>query len=315
MINCAAVTATRTAPSTARPPNVDLSVQVGSLTLSNPIIAASGTFGYGVEFAHLVDLNTLGGIVVKGLSLEPMLGAPSPRLVPTASGMVNAVGLQNIGVRAFVRDKLPSLRRYRTAIIANVFGRTIQEYVEVVRILENAEGLAAYELNVSCPNVETGGSEFGNDPRTTEAVVAAVRQVAKRPLWVKLPPLVGSLAPIALAAEAGGANALTIANTYPALCIDVHTGQPRLGNVVGGLSGPAIKPLSLRLVWDASRVVRVPIIGSGGVETAEDTLEYLSVGAVAVQVGTAHFADPAASARILERVRSYWNSIKLSGIS
>lgn len=281
------------------PGAVDLSVNIGALRLANPILAASGTFGYGIEFAHLVDLNRLGGVVVKGLSLEPMDGAPAPRLCETAGGMLNAVGLKNVGVRAFAAEKLPLLRAYRTAIVANVFGHSRGEYAEVVRVLEQAEGLAAYELNISCPNVASGGLQFGSDPQMTAEVVAAARKAARRPLWVKLSPNVTDIATIARAAEAEGADALTIANTYPAMSVDYRTRGSRLGNPTGGLSGPAIKPITLRLVYEACGAVRIPVIGLGGIETPEDVMEYLVVGASAVQVGTAHFVDPRASLRLV----------------
>ena len=279
---------------------VDLTVHVGAVRLRNPILAASGTFGYGVEFAHLVDLNSLGGLVVKGLSREPMEGAPAPRLCETPSGMLNAVGLQNIGVRAFVAEKLPVLRKYDTAIIANVFGYSVEDYLEVIRVLEDAEGLAAYELNISCPNVKKGGMQFGGDPASVAEVVGAARKAAsKLPLWVKLSPMVADIGLIARVAEGAGANALTVANTYPAMAIDPWSGKSRLGNQTGGLSGPSIKPITLRLVWETARAVKSPIIGVGGIETAEDVLEYVAVGATAVQVGTASFADPRASQRLV----------------
>jgi dihydroorotate dehydrogenase (NAD+) catalytic subunit len=279
---------------------VDLSVQIGALRLRNPILAASGTFGYGVEFAHLVNLSRLGGFVVKGLSREPMEGAPPPRLCDTPSGMLNAVGLQNIGVRAFVTEKLPLLRKYDTAVLANVFGYCLEDYVEVIRVLEDAEGLAGYELNISCPNVKEGGIQFGNDPAQVADVVTAARKAAaRRPLWVKLSPLVADIGLIAKAAESAGADALTVANTYPAMSVDTRTLKSRLGNLTGGLSGPAIRPITLRLVWEAKKAVKIPVIGLGGIETAEDVLEYLSVGASAVQIGTASFADPRASERLL----------------
>ena len=281
------------------PGALDLSVNVGTLRLSNPILAASGTFGYGVEFAHLVDLNRMGGIVVKGLSLEPIAGAPAPRLCETPSGMLNAVGLQNVGVRAFVAEKLPVLRQYHTAVIANVFGYTVEEYVGVIRILEDAEGLAAYELNISCPNTAHGGIQFGSDPQMVSEVVSAARQAARRPLWVKLSPNVTDIRVIARAAEQAGADALTVANTYQAMSIDVQTRKSRLGRVTGGLSGPAIKPITLRLVYEASRVVKIPIVGLGGIEKAEDVLEYVIAGASAVQVGTANFSQPRACVDIL----------------
>src|SRR5882757_5433218 len=235
------------------PGSVNLSVNVGALRLNNPIIAASGTFGYGVEFAHLVNLNRLGGIVVKGLSLEPMAGAPAPRLCETPSGMLNAVGLQNVGVRAFVAEKLPALRAYRTPVIANVFGYSVEEYVGVIRILEEAEGLAAYELNISCPNTAQGGLQFGSDPQMVSEVVGAAKRAARRPLWVKLSPNVTDIALIARAAEEAGADSLTVVNTFQAMSIDVQTRKSRLGRVTGGLSGPAIKPIALRLVYEASR--------------------------------------------------------------
>jgi len=279
---------------------VDLTVQIGAVRLRNPILAASGTFGYGVEFAHLVDLNRLGGLVVKGLSREPMEGAPAPRLCETPSGMLNAVGLQNIGVRAFVTEKLPVLRKYDTAVIANVFGYSVEDYTEVIRVLEDAEGLAAYELNISCPNVKKGGIQFGNDPALVAEVVGAARKsAAKRPLWVKLSPMVADIGLIARAAEGSGADALTIANTYPAMAVDPWTGKSCLGNQTGGLSGPSIKPITLRLVWETRKAVKSPIIGVGGVETVEDVLEYLAVGATAVQVGTASFTDPTVSQRLI----------------
>jgi len=279
---------------------VDLSVKIGALRLRNPILAASGTFGYGLEFAHLVDLNRLGGFVTKGLSREPIEGAPAPRLFPTASGMLNAVGLQNVGVRAFVTEKLPVLRKLDTAVIANVFGYTLEDYVEVIRVLEDAEGLAGYELNISCPNVKKGGMQFGSDPGLVAEVVGAARKAAKRPLWVKLSPLVTDIGLIARAAEEAGADALTVANTYPAMAIDFRTGKSRLGYKTGGLSGPAIKPITLRLVWETLKAVKTPILGLGGIETVEDVLDYLAIGASAVQVGTASFADPRASERLVD---------------
>jgi dihydroorotate dehydrogenase (NAD+) catalytic subunit len=280
---------------------VDLSVQIGALRLRNPILAASGTFGYGLEFAQLVNLNRLGGFVTKGLSREPIEGAPGPRLHPTPSGMLNAVGLQNVGVRAFVAEKLPVLGKFDTAVIANVFGYTIDDYVEVIRVLEDADGLAGYELNISCPNVKRGGMQFGSDPTLASEVVGAARKAASnRPLWVKLSPLVTDIGLIARAAEEAGADALTVANTYPAMALNFRTGRSRLGCPTGGLSGPAIKPITLRLVWETRKAIRSPIIGLGGIETVDDVLEYLSVGASAVQVGTASFTDPRASQRLAD---------------
>ena len=290
---------------------VDLSVEVGALHLANPVIAASGTFGYGIEFAELTDLNRLGAIVVKGLSLEPMEGAPAPRLTPTAAGMINAVGLQNVGVRRFISEKLPALRSYRAPIVANVFGRSVEEYTEVVRHLEDAEGLAAYELNISCPNVACGGIQFGSNPQMAAQVVAAARKVSHRPLWVKLSPNVADIGAIAKAAEEAGGDALTVANTYPAMSIDFRTRRSRIGNPTGGLSGRAIKPITLRLVHEASRVVKIPVIGLGGIEAAEDVLEYVVAGASAVQVGTATFADPNACARSIAELGALCVSEKI----
>jgi dihydroorotate dehydrogenase (NAD+) catalytic subunit len=294
---------------------VDLTVAVGSLRLANPVIAASGTFGYGVEFSHLVDLNRLGGIVVKGLSLEPIDGAPAPRMVPAAAGMLNAIGLQNVGVARFISEKLPALRAFRTPIIANVFGHTVQEYVEVIRHLESAEGLSAYELNVSCPNVACGGIQFGSDPQLVSEVVSAAKAAARRPLWVKLSPLVTDIGLIARVAAEAGADALTVANTYPAMAIDFRTRKSRLGNPTGGLSGRAIKPITLRLVSEAFRAVRIPIIGLGGITSAEDVLDYMVVGATAVQIGTATFADPTACERVLGELGNLCLSDNIFSIS
>jgi dihydroorotate dehydrogenase (NAD+) catalytic subunit len=280
--------------------DVDLSVAVGALRLRNPIIAASGTFGYGLEFAHLIDLSRLGAFVTKGLSREPIDGAPAPRLCETPSGMLNAVGLQNVGVKAFVEKKLPKLRKFDVPVIANVFGYCLEDYVEVIKALEDAEGLAGYELNISCPNVKKGGLQFGGDPGMAAEVTKAARQAAtKRPLWVKLSPLVADIGLMARVVEAEGAEALTIANTYPAMAVDYRTRKSRLGNPTGGLSGPAIKPITLRLVWEAWKSVKIPIIGLGGIETASDVLDYISVGATSVQVGTASFTDPQVSERLV----------------
>jgi dihydroorotate dehydrogenase (NAD+) catalytic subunit len=306
-------------PERARSPEtvsgVDLRVSVGTISLKNPIIAASGTFGYGIEFAHLVDLNRLGGIVVKGLSIEPMAGAPAPRMRETTGGMINAIGLQNIGVRAFVSEKLPQLRRFDTAIIANVFGHTVAEYVEVIRVLEDTEGLAAYELNISCPNVERGGAEYGTTPTLTAEVVAAARKASRRPLWVKLSPVIGNIGVIAKTAESSGADAVVIANTYPALCIDTHTRRSCLGSTTGGLSGPGIKPITVRLVYEAARVIQIPIIGLGGIESPADAIEYMLAGASAVEVGTAHFVDPRASEKLVGGLEEWCRDENLNGIS
>jgi dihydroorotate dehydrogenase (NAD+) catalytic subunit len=300
----------------ADPGGVDLRVSVGSVWLKNPIIAASGTFGYGVEFAHLVDLNRLGGIVVKGLSAKPLAGNAAPRMCETPSGMVNAIGLQNIGVRAFVADKLPKVREFGTVIIANVFGHTISDYVEVIRVLEDAEGIAAYELNISCPNVERGGVEYSTDPGLIAEVVGAARRAAaKRPLWVKLSPTVGTIGFTAKAAESAGADAVVISNTYPALCLDSHNRKSRLGSTTGGLSGPAIKPITLRLVYEANQVIQIPIVGLGGIESPADVAEYMVAGASATEVGTAHFVDPQASQKLVGGLEKWCLEENLTEIS
>ncbi len=293
----------------------DLSVEIAGLRLKNPVIAASGTFGYGVEFAHLVDLNSLGGIVVKGLSREPMPGNPAPRLVETAAGMINAIGLQNIGARAFVDEKLPELRRYETAVFANVFGCATEDYVEVVRILEDGEGLAAYELNVSCPNTKKGGISFGADPLLTQEVTAAVKRVASRPVIVKLSPNVTDITIMAKAAADGGADALSLVNTIVAMAIDLDSRKPLLSNVTGGLSGPAIKPIALRMVYQAAQAVRIPAIGLGGITTGRDALEFMVAGASAVQVGTASYFDPRATSRIVREMDGWCREYKVDAVS
>jgi dihydroorotate dehydrogenase (NAD+) catalytic subunit len=310
------VTSSSAANSGRSPADVDLSVAIGALRFRNPIIAASGTFGYGLEFAHLLDLNRLGGLVTKGLSLEPIEGAPAPRLCETPSGMLNAVGLQNVGVRAFVEKKLPALRKFDVPVIGNVFGYCEEDYVEVIRILEDADGLTAYELNISCPNVKKGGLQFGNDRVAAADLTRAARKAAvKRPLWVKLSPLVADIGLMARAVAGEGASALTVANTYPAMAVDHSTRKSRLGNPTGGLSGPAIKPISLRQVWEASKVVEIPVVGLGGIETANDVLDYILMGATAVQVGTASFTDPRASERLELEVRNAFFDINLFKIS
>ncbi|MFQ5818238.1 MAG: dihydroorotate dehydrogenase [Terriglobia bacterium] len=296
-------------------PSVDLSVTVAGMRLKNPVLAASGTFGYGVEFAGLVDLNQLGGLVVKGLSAEPMDGLPAPRLVETPAGMLNAVGLQNLGVARFIAEKLPELRRYDTAIVANVFGRATEEYVAVIEQLNRAEGVAAYELNVSSPNTKRGGMQFGTDPELLREVVAAAKRAARRPLIVKLSPNVGDIAAFARIAEAAGADALTLINTLLGMAIDVQSRRSKLGHVTGGLSGPAIKPVALRMVWQAARAVSIPVIGVGGISSGTDALEFLVAGARAVQVGTANFVEPAASVRIVAELRNYCLANKIARIA
>jgi dihydroorotate dehydrogenase (NAD+) catalytic subunit len=271
----------------------DLATELCGLRLKNPILASSGTFGYGLEFASLVDLNALGGFVVKGLSREPIEGNPPPRLVETAAGMLNSIGLQNVGVEAFVADKLPQLARLDTAVFANVFGYQPEDYVEVLQALENAEGLAGYELNVSCPNTKCGGMQFAADPRLLSEVVGMARKaVSRRPLIVKLSPNVTDVAQMARAAEEAGADAISLVNTVVGLAVDARERKPKLGAGFGGLSGPAIKPIALRMVYQASQAVKIPVVGLGGIAGGEDVAEFLLCGAVAVQVGTATFWDP-----------------------
>ena len=276
------------------------------LTLKNPIIAASGTFGYGLEFEKILDLKALGGFVVKGLSKEPIAGNAPPRVVETASGMLNSIGLQNVGVRAFVEEKLPKLASLDTAVFANVFGYEPEDYVEVIRVLEDAEGLAGYELNVSCPNTKHGGLQFGADPKLLSEVVSVSKQAARgRPLIVKLSPNVTDIAAMARAAEQAGADAVSLVNTFLGLAVDAVTRKPLLGAKFGGLSGPAIKPIALRMVYQASQAVDIPVIGLGGIADGEDVAEFLEAGAVAVQVGTATFWDPERPARLVEEFSDF----------
>jgi dihydroorotate dehydrogenase (NAD+) catalytic subunit len=275
-----------------------LATTLCGISLRTPVLAASGTYAYGIEFEKLTDLSALGGIVVKGLSREPMDGNAPPRVFETEGGMLNSIGLQNIGVRAFVADKLPRLRRTGTAIFANVFGYSVEDYLEVVRVLEDAEGVTAYELNVSCPNTKHGGIFFSNDPALLSELVGAVREKSKRPLIVKLSPNVARIDVVARAAEEAGADAISLVNTFIALAIDARTRRARLGAGFGGLSGPAIKPVALRMVYEAAQAVKIPVIGLGGIATGTDAAEFLIAGASAVEVGTANFWDPGAPVRI-----------------
>jgi len=284
---------------------VKLAVEVGGLRLKNPLLAASGTFGYGVEYEGLIDLATLGGIVSKGLYLEPRDGAPPPRIVETPSGLLNAIGLQGIGIHAFVADVLPRLRKHDTALVVNVCGDTVEEYAEVARVCDAAPGIAGLEINISCPNVKQGGMAFGGDPRMTHAVVAAVRAVTRLPLIPKLSPNVADIAVFARAAEEAGADALSCINTLLGLAIDVETRRPKLGFGTGGLSGPAIRPVAVRMAWQAARAVRIPVIGIGGIASAQDALEFLIAGCHAVEIGTANFVDPGIYERILGELRAY----------
>jgi dihydroorotate dehydrogenase (NAD+) catalytic subunit len=278
-----------------------MSVEIAGIKLKNPIIAAAGTFGYGIEFEDVVTLHKLGGFVVKGLSREPMAGNPPPRLFETAAGMLNAIGLQNIGAQAFVEEKLPLLRKLKDIVaIANVFGHSREEYQDVIRTLEQGEGIAAYELNVSCPNTQAGGLPSGHDPSLLAEIVASAKSVATRPVIVKLSPNVTSIPRMARAAEDAGADAISLVNTFIGMAIDPETRRPRIANVTAGLSGPAIKPIALRMVWEAAQTVRIPVIGLGGISTEEDIAEFMLAGATAVEVGTANFWDPCASEKLVD---------------
>ena len=284
---------------------MDLSVKLGSLCLNNPVIAASGTFGYGLEYSSLVDLNALGGFSTKGLSLKPKAGNPVPRVIETSSGMLNSIGLENIGLEAFLSEKLPQLKNFNTRIIINFFGDTTQEYVAMARALSDVERLDALEMNVSCPNVEKGGSQFSSDPEVLTEVVSSVRKATGKFLIVKLSPNVTDITLLAKAAENAGADALSVCNTFVGMSIDLKTRKPHLANRTGGLSGPAIKPLALNLVYQTVRAVQIPVIGIGGISSGEDAVEFLLAGAKAVQIGTANFIDPASTLHVIEGIRRY----------
>jgi dihydroorotate dehydrogenase (NAD+) catalytic subunit len=293
----------------------DLSVRIGTLRLRNPLIAASGCFGYGVEYADVVDLSSLGAVAVKGLFLSEREGHPAPRIVETPAGMLNAIGLQGIGVRRFVEEKLPELRARHATVIVNVCGTTLDEYVEVSRILSDAEGVAAIELNISCPNIKEGGIQFGCSLIGTHDVVSAVRRVTRLPVIPKLTPNVTDVASFARAAEEAGADAVSLVNTFLAMVIDVETRQPKISNVVGGLSGPAIRPIAVRMVYECHQAVKIPIIGMGGIADARDAIEFMIAGAAAVQVGTANFVDPLIWPKLLEGIDSYMSRHGLARVA
>ena len=292
-----------------------LGTDLCGIQLNNPVLAASGTYGYGIEFESVADLNGIGGIVVKGLSREPIRGNPPPRLWEATAGMINSIGLQNIGARAFVLQKLPALRHFRPKIFANVFGYADDDYLETIRILEDGEGIAAYELNVSCPNTKHGGIFFSSDPALLAKLVASVRPLTKRPIMVKLSPNVAQIKPIAQAAQQSGADAISLVNTFISLAIDARTRRPRIGAGFGGLSGPAIKPIALRMVYEACQAVTIPVVGLGGIRNGVDAAEFLIAGASAIQVGTANFWDPNAPARIARELEEFVKTEKLSHVS
>ncbi len=294
---------------------MDLSLSIGSLRLANPLIAASGCFGYGVEYADVVDLSTLGGVAVKGLFLSEREGHPPPRIVETPSGMLNAIGLQGIGVHRFISERLPELRERRAIVIVNICGTTLDEYVEVARILSDAEGVHALELNISCPNIKEGGITFGCSLHGTFDVVSAIKKVTHLPVIPKLTPNVTDVASIAKSAEDAGADAVSLVNTFLAMAIDVETRRPKLSNIVGGLSGPAIRPIAVRMVYECRRAVKIPIIGMGGIANATDALEFMIAGATAVQVGTANFVDPFIWSKLLDGMRDYMQRHQLPRIA
>ena len=294
---------------------MDLSVRIGSLTLKNPLIAASGCFGYGVEYADFVDLSMLGGVAVKGLFLKEREGHPPERIVETPAGMLNAIGLQGIGVHRFITEKLPQLRRLRATTIVNICGSTLDEYVELARILSDAEGVAALELNISCPNIKEGGITFGCSLHGTFDVVSAVKKVTPLPVIPKLTPNVTDVASFAKASEDAGADAVSLVNTFLAMAIDVETRRPKLSNIVGGLSGPAIRPIAVRMVYECRRAVKIPVVGMGGIATARDALEFMIAGATAVQVGTANFVDPFIWRKLLGGISDYMQRHQIARIA
>jgi dihydroorotate dehydrogenase (NAD+) catalytic subunit len=284
---------------------VDLTVSIGSLKLNNPVMTASGTFGYGEEYSDFVDLNILGAIVVKGISLEPMEGNPAPRICETPCGMLNSIGLQNVGLKRFLREKLPYLRGFKTKVIVNILGNTIQEYVKLSKALDDA-GVDGIELNVSCPNVKKGGIVFGIDKKALARLISKVKlSVNKTIVITKLSPNVSNIPDFAKAAEDAGSDALSLINTIPAMAIDTETWRPRLANITGGLSGPAIKPIALRMVWEASRAVNIPIIGIGGIIDYKDAIEFMIAGATAIQIGTGNFVNPGATVNVIEGIDEY----------
>lgn len=292
-----------------------MAVNLGRLKLNNPVMSASGTFGYGEEYAGYIDLNRLGAVVVKGLSLKPRLGNPPPRIMETASGMLNSIGLQNIGVDAFIEEKLPFLRKYDTAVIANIYGETFDEFKKVAKILSSAKGVHALEVNISCPNVKKGGVCFGTDPKIAARVTSTVKDETGLPVIVKLTPNVTDIAAIAQAVEKAGADIISLINTLTGMSVDLKTRRPHLKNITGGLSGPAIKPVALRMVWQVIQKVSIPVIGIGGIMTAEDALEFLILGAKAVQIGTANFVNPHVTLNVIEGIKNYLAANKIRDIN
>jgi dihydroorotate dehydrogenase (NAD+) catalytic subunit len=284
---------------------MNLSVQIGKLTLQNPVTVASGTFGYGVEYAELLDLNRLGAVVVKGIRLGPVRGNPTPRTVEVASGLINAIGLQGPGVDGFIKKYWPFLKTLKSPTIINIWGTTVEEYAEVARRFDELGGVGALELNVSCPNIKEGGAQFGTDCKLLSQVVAACRKATTLPLITKMSPNVVSIAPYAKAAEEAGSDALAVTNSYPAMAIDIETRRPKIANVTGGLTGPCIKPIAVKLVWEAAKAVKIPIIGMGGIQNAADAIEFMMAGATAVAVGTANFYEPQTAVQVIDGIRQF----------
>ena len=292
----------------------DLSVDIGGLVLKNPVMTASGTFGYAEEFDQLLDLEALGAIIVKGLSLTPTKGNPPPRIVETPGGMLNAIGLENVGIKAFIEQKLPFLKTLSTPVIVNIYGKTAAEYAKLAKKVDSIDGITGIEVNISCPNVKQGGVAFGADPKSAAQVVKAVRNVTGKPLIVKLSPNVSDITKIAVSVEKAGADSVSLINTITGMAVDIKTGKPHLANITGGLSGPAIKPVALRMVWQVAQAVSIPVIGIGGIMTAEDALEFIIAGATAIQVGTANFINPKATMDILDGIKAYMLQNKIDTI-
>jgi dihydroorotate dehydrogenase (NAD+) catalytic subunit len=297
------------------PKKPNMRVDIGGIDIKNPVMTASGTFGYAREFEKLIDLNRLGAIVVKGLSLEPSRGNPPPRIVETPCGMLNAIGLENVGLAVFVKEKLPFLRHLDTPIFVNVYGKSTKEYAQLAARLEDVDGISGIEVNISCPNVKSGGMAFGAYPESAAELVRAIRKQTVRPLMVKLSPNVTDITEIAKSVEAEGADSISLINTITGMAIDIETRRPRIANITGGLSGPAIKPVALRMVWQVAQTVNVPVIGIGGIMTAKDALEFLIAGAVAVQIGTANFINPNATIDIIDGIETFLMERNISDIS
>jgi len=295
-------------------PNADLTVKIGKMILKNPVIVSSGTFGFGEEFEDFFDLNHLGAIIPKGISLKPMVGNPPPRIFETEGGIINSIGLQNPGFQAFIKNKLPYYRNLKTHLIINFFGKSQREYIELARRFDSVSGISGLEMNISCPNIKRGGIVFGTDPQMAYRLVQAVRKATTLTLIVKLSPNVTDIALMAKSVEEGGADAVSLVNTFRAMAINIHTRKPELGNMIGGLSGPAIKPIALRMVWEVNQAVHIPIIGMGGIMNAEDAIEFILVGASAIQIGTANLINPKTGIEVIHGIKKYLSQNKINPI-